>query len=59
MRPALYTLLVGLAILAFVALVLVPKVPFPGTPSSGGEGMFLRCAPDHFVNRSRPPDCPP
>jgi hypothetical protein len=46
MRPALYTLLVGLAILAFVALVLVPKGPFPGTPSSGGEGMFLRCAPD-------------
>ena len=45
MRPALYTLLVGLAILAFVALVLVPKGPFRGTASSEGEGMFLRCAP--------------
>ena len=56
---SIYAALLGLAIMAIVALLLAPS-PFPGTIlQSDGEGKFIRCAPHHYINRSPPPDCPP
>ena len=56
MRQAIYTLLVGVAIMAVVGLVLVP-LPEPEPLRSEGEGMVIRCAPN--IGHIPPSDCPP
>jgi hypothetical protein len=56
MRPALYTILVGVTVLAFVGAVLVVSKP-TDTFQTRGEQLFIRCGPrDGYTP---PSDCPP
>lgn len=57
MREAIYTLVVGIAVMAVVALLILPRAT-PRLPLRD-EREFMRCAPHSYIDRTLPPDCPP